>query len=996
MLGNQVRNENAERDPDKSNRAHNYRTVTVAVSVLTALAGLGILLLGSENPAWQLSVLVCLYFACSVVGIFSLTYLYPKGAFLTGILLLSLFLGICMMTTSASLSGLGFPSAIIYLIFILSVSSTISKPRQGNLLAAAGIIIASVTALLSEFSPIHQISNHLAQVVTPAVLVALLITYLILLLNQSVSTTLRTRLITILIALVIIPLAILSVYQSKFLFNVLNDETNRLLLVTAEQTALGLDDFLSSEKKAIAESAKTKAFVNYLELSPDQRKDSPEEQAVKLAMSVLDTNKIAEAGELSSYALLDIHGVNLFDSLLDMSGSEITPVSLLSIGIDPETINHGQRLDESAQLYFQIPAESGVVYLSPLHMPNSTRSFFYLSSPVRNQGNKVIGVLRRRYDGIILQQKIMAKINLLGKNSYPILFDENNIRLADTFTPQYIYKAVAPLSSADIKLLKTNRRLPDLPDRMLSTNYPEFNQMLNGFETRAIFTTEISTAYETNSLKEIGAIARLKNMPWKLVYLQTDYSDQALRSQQSKLTTLITAIVGCLIGLMAIAAAHYLSNPIVQLTKIAQLISMGDLDAQAPANRSDEFGKLGRAFNLMTGQMRELISTLEERVKVRTKEIASQNEALSYRARQLETVSDVARQIVTTQDLEALLSSVTRLISERFGYYHVGIFLIDQNKEYAVLRAANSEGGQRMLSRQHKLPVGKVGIVGYVTGTGQARIATDVGKDAVFFNNPDLPATRSEMALPLAVNNNIIGAIDIQSTDPDAFSTEDIELFNTLAYQVAIAIYNNQLFGETLKALEESQRLHRQYLQSEWAKETVHRKTLGYLFNQKGISPQQAENPLWEEVFSTGKALYTQQTSDNGKADQVVMAIPVTIRGETIGVIHVQDHEQGRTWSQDEKSMVNTIASQVATALENARLFENVVRRADREKKALEITARIRSTNNPGEMMQIAVRELQQTLGATRTQIYIRRSEQDIEENFLQKNGSSSEKGSNV
>src|SRR5690606_21093022 len=120
-------------------------------------------------------------------------------------------------------------------------------------------------------------------------------------------------------------------------------------------------------------------------------------------------------------------------------------------------------------------------------------------------------------------------------------------------------------------------------------------------------------------------------------------------------TTLITAIVGCLIGLMAIAAAHYLSNPIVQLTKIAQLISMGDLDAQAPANRSDEFGKLGRAFNLMTGQMRELISTLEERVKVRTKEIASQNEALSYRARQLETVSDVARQIVTTQDLEALL-----------------------------------------------------------------------------------------------------------------------------------------------------------------------------------------------------------------------------------------------------------------------------------------------------------------------------------------------------
>ncbi len=470
MLGNPTRNGNAERDPDESNRAKNNHTVTVIVSVLTALAGLGIFFLGSENPAWQLTILGCIYLACSVVGIFSLSYLFPKGSFLAGILCLSLTFGICMMATSASLTGLGFPSAIIYLIFILSISSTISKPRQSNLLAGAGIIVASVTALLSEFSPIQQISNHLVQVVTPAILGILLITYITLLLNQSVSTTLRTRLITILIALVIIPLAILSVYQSKFLFNVLNDETNRLLLVTAEQTALGLDDFLSSEKMAIAESAKTKAFISYLELSPDQRADSPEEQAVKLAMSVLDGNKIAEAGELSSYALLDMQGVNLYDSLLDMPGSEITPVSLLSIGIDPETINHGQRLNEGNQLYFQIPAESGVIYMSPVHMPNSTRSFFYLSSPVRNQENKIIGVLRRRYDGIVLQQQIMAKIHLLGENTYPILFDENNIRLADTFTPQYIYKSVAPLSSADIKLLKTNRRLPDLPDRMLSTN----------------------------------------------------------------------------------------------------------------------------------------------------------------------------------------------------------------------------------------------------------------------------------------------------------------------------------------------------------------------------------------------------------------------------------------------------------------------------------------------------------------------------------------------
>ena len=93
------------------------------------------------------------------------------------------------------------------------------------------------------------------------------------------------------------------------------------------------------------------------------------------------------------------------------------------------------------------------------------------------------------------------------------------------------------------------------------------------------------------------------------------------------------------------------------------------------------------------------------------------------------------------KDLEILLNDVTSLVSSRFGFYHVGIFLVDDNREFAVLRAANSEGGKRMLARQHKLRVGQVGIVGYTTGNGLPRIATDVGSDAVYFNNPDLPLT---------------------------------------------------------------------------------------------------------------------------------------------------------------------------------------------------------------------------------------------------------------
>lgn len=242
-----------------------------------------------------------------------------------------------------------------------------------------------------------------------------------------------------------------------------------------------------------------------------------------------------------------------------------------------------------------------------------------------------------------------------------------------------------------------------------------------------------------------------------------------------------------------------------------------------------------------------------------------------------------------------------------------------------------------------------------------------------------------------------MGALDIQHTEPNAFKEEDLELFLTLADQVAIAIVNNQLYTETARALEEARSLHRQYLRGEWAEEAAHRKVLGYLYNQQGIRPQRAEHPLWEEVFEHGEPAFAMQESDAPSAAQspgevsgsvpvqptvsAMMAVPIQVRGETIGVIHVQDQGPERSWSEDEVAVVNSIASQVAVALENARLFENTVRRAERENRVLQITARIRETNDPQEMMRIAVQELQQALRATRTQIYIRQASREPEPN---------------
>ena len=230
------------------------------------------------------------------------------------------------------------------------------------------------------------------------------------------------------------------------------------------------------------------------------------------------------------------------------------------------------------------------------------------------------------------------------------------------------------------------------------------------------------------------------------------------------------------------------------------------------------------------------------------------------------------------------------MIGENFGYYHIGIFLLDENKEFAVLKAANSTGGKRMLERKHKLKLGQVGIVGYVSASGRPRIALDVGDDAAFFDNPDLPDTRSEMALPLRVADNIIGALDIQSTEPNAFQQEDIEILSILADQVSIAIQNAQSHETTQILLREAQKTSGSYLRSSWQALQLEEESLGYLISDNELIP--LEKPLTASYIQ--QAIADKETvKENGEA--ATLAVPIRLRGEVIGVIdiHVTEDMNG-------------------------------------------------------------------------------------------------------
>ena len=344
-------------------------------------------------------------------------------------------------------------------------------------------------------------------------------------------------------------------------------------------------------------------------------------------------------------------------------------------------------------------------------------------------------------------------------------------------------------------------------------------------------------------------------------------------------------------------------------------------------------------------QLIELRDLLELRVQERTA-------ALEKRAAQLQAVTSVARTIVAIKDLDSLLPEITKLVSEQFGFYHTGIFLVDEANDYAVLQAANSEGGRQMLDRQHRLRLDSNSIVGYVTSRGEPRIALDVGADAVYFNNPDLPNTRSEMALPLRAGSQTIGALDVQSTETNAFSQEDISVLVTLADQVVIAIENARLFGESRSALSESQNTIEKYVKQAWgsfSKQMIH---TGFVFDGTQVVPLEkgARRDQIKAAMETGRLSLEKASS--------TIAIPLRLRGQTIGVLDVRSKSGQREWTRDEISMLQAAAERAALALENARLVDSAQRRAARERTIGEIAARIGTASNVDSIIQTAVEEL--------------------------------------
>jgi GAF domain-containing protein/HAMP domain-containing protein len=449
----------------------------------------------------------------------------------------------------------------------------------------------------------------------------------------------------------------------------------------------------------------------------------------------------------------------------------------------------------------------------------------------------------------------------------------------------------------------------------------------------------------------LGAVL-ITEMPQSLIFT-------TLRSVVT--TNILIALISATIAILgALFTIRTLSTPLSNLELSARNLAAGDLTARATVEEADEIGVVANAFNDMAGKLKNLVTNLEDRVAERTRD-------LETRSIELRTAAQIARDASLAQNTEDLLSHTTRLIRERFGFYHVGIFLIDDNGEFAVLRAAGGEAGQLLLANKHKLKVGEVGIVGFVAKTGDPRIALDVGADAVHFKNPLLPYTRSEMALPLKLNERLIGVLDIQSDKVNAFNQDDITIMQILTDQVSVSIERTRLLQELERNAGEMEQALQEYTSRGWRSLLQQgRKNQGYRY--EGINIEPVFNPPPENLKALTAGTSVIIKGDHGKPGNI-LAVPIRLRGQTLGTLNLRF--QGNEIPTESIKLIEEAAGRLALALENARLVQEAQRLARRERQINVISAQVQQSTDLETVLLNTIRELGNTLDVPKTFIQI-------------------------
>lgn len=591
-------------------------------------------------------------------------------------------------------------------------------------------------------------------------------------------------------------------------------------------------------------------------------------------------------------------------------------------GMNVARSDDGALQDYSDRLWFQGGRSGAPVTMQPLVSRTTGRPALNLATPIRNASGEIVGVasIVAELDEISTQVQA-SRVGQTGL-AYVVAPDNRVVAHPD---PAY------------------SNELRDLSD------YPAVQLLRQGQTGLPVtFVDEQGVrwwAYLDVLESDVGR-------GWGIVIQQQESEVHAALQGFQDISTFTVVLGAALMAVFVAFAMRQAFQPVNTLTSTVAAITAGDLTREAPVESEDELGTLAHAFNSMTAQLRDLIGSLEDRVASRTAD-------LERRSRYLQASAEVSRATASILEVTELVQQVVEVIRERYNLYYVALFTVDERREQAVLRAGTGQAGLARLARGYQLPLkADSSMIAWCIVYGRPRIAQEAERDEVRFVSPELPDTRSEVALPLRSRGQVIGAISLQSAQPNAFDEAALAVLQIMADQVAVALENARLFAESEAALEQTRRAYGELSERAWTQFLRSEQGIGYRYAQHEVTSAEGTwQPEMVQAVQSGQRVVQQSETE------AVLAVPLKVRDQVLGVVNLRKTAPDKTWTEEENTLIDTLTEQLAVALESARLYQDTQRRAAQERLVGEVTGRIRESLDMETVLKTAAQELRRVLG---------------------------------
>ena len=569
--------------------------------------------------------------------------------------------------------------------------------------------------------------------------------------------------------------------------------------------------------------------------------------------------------------------------------------------------NHQSKV-ESSRIYFQSDLENS--HFSPLFIDPETRMITQvLILPIVNNSGDIVAIMGGKVDLSSLTAILSQELALGETNELFIVLPNRRLLITNNFDANKDENTLASSSGIDKALGQINGQ--------------GIYQGHHGYPV-------------------IGVYRWLPDLQVALIAEQSQ--NEALNAiSQVGLVTVVLMVIGIFAAFsVGLVITRRIVNPLVDLSNTARIIASGDLSLNAEIHQDDELGELSRAFNALTIQLRNLVTGLELRVLERTGDLERQTE-------QLRQAVDIAREASAFKDVDVVINRTVTLIAEKFRYDFVGLYLVDERKEFVILSSVSGQISLDWLEEKRKIRVGSYDPVGISAHTGESRIVNDA---SIGYNSVYLPNIQSRMVLPLKVGQQVVGVLDIQSVEMDKLNDEILAIIQVVADQIAIAYDSARIFQRMSMALKEFELLTGKYTKASWAaakNEFIHHS--GYVFDGTSV------HPINENQESRG---------DIGRNN---FHFPLVIREDLIGSLDIKF--EGDVSDPVYLESLKEISERLTLLLENTRLVMEARNIASREQQINQITAKIRNSTNMDAILRNAVEELGKAFGSSKTYIQL-------------------------